>query len=425
MSKIKKLKGLSFLVYGLGLTGLSVIKFFKKNKIKNFKIWDDKKKKIFKNYAAKNLTQILSQVDYIVLSPGISLIKNKKLRKFKHKIITDIDLFYLTKNKSKTIVVTGTNGKSTTCKLLAHILKKNKFKVSLGGNIGNPILNAGKVENKYVVIEASSFQLSHSNFICPDYAFFLNLTNDHLDWHGSRNNYIESKFKIFRLQTKNDIAIINSKLKKNFTRKKFSSRLIIPKKKDYTKIKSKIINKYLISDINDENMSFVFAFAKLLGIKERRLISSINSFKGLPHRFELFLKKNDITFINDSKATSFKSAQLALSSINNIYWILGGQPKIGDKIKLGKLKENIIKCYLIGKNINFFKNQMKGKINFSITRNLSNSIIKILKDIKIQKKINKTILLSPAAASFDQFANFEKRGEKFKFLCKKYVRKFV
>ena len=425
MSKIKKLKGLSFLVYGLGLTGLSVIKFFKKNKIKNFKIWDDKKKKIFKNYAAKNLTQILSQVDYIVLSPGISLIKNKKLRKYKHKIITDIDLFYLTKNKSKTIVVTGTNGKSTTCKLLAHILKKNKFKVSLGGNIGNPILNAGKVENKYVVIEASSFQLSHSNFICPDYAFFLNLTNDHLDWHGSRNNYIDSKFKIFRLQTKNDIAIINSKLKKNFTRKKFSSRLIIPKKKDYTKIKSKIINKYLISDINDENMSFVFAFAKLLGIKERRLISSINSFKGLPHRFELFLKKNDITFINDSKATSFKSAQLALSSINNIYWILGGQPKIGDKIKLGKLKENIIKCYIIGKNINFFKNQIKGKINFSITRNLSNSIIKILKDIKIQKRINKTILLSPAAASFDQFTNFEKRGEKFKFLCKKYVRKFV
>ena len=425
MSKIKKLKGLSFLVYGLGLTGLSVIKFFKKNKIKNFKIWDDKKKKIFKNYAAKNLTQILSQVDYIVLSPGISLIKNKKLRKFKHKIITDIDLFYLTKNKSKTIVVTGTNGKSTTCKLLAHILKKNKFKVSLGGNIGNPILNAGKVENKYVVIEASSFQLSHSNFICPDYAFFLNLTNDHLDWHGSRNNYIDSKFKIFRLQTKNDIAIINSKLKKNFTRKKFSSRLIIPKKKDYTKIKSKIINKYLISNINDENMSFVFAFAKLLGIKERRLISSINSFKGLPHRFELFLKKNDITFINDSKATSFKSAQLALSSINNIYWILGGQPKIGDKIKLGKLKENIIKCYIIGKNINFFKDQIKGKINFSITRNLSNSIIKILKDIKIQKRINKTILLSPAAASFDQFTNFEKRGEKFKFLCKKYVRKFV
>ena len=425
MSKIKKLKGSSFLVYGLGLTGLSVIKFFKKNKIKNFKIWDDKKKKIFKNYQAKNLTQALNQVDYIVLSPGISLIKNKKLKKFKHKIITDIDLFYLTKNKSKTIVVTGTNGKSTTCKLLAHVMKKNKFKVSLGGNIGNPILNTSKVENGYVVIEASSFQLSHSNFICPDYAFFLNLTNDHLDWHGSRNNYLESKFKIFRLQTKNDVAIINSKLKKTFTKKKFLSRLIIPKKNDHAKIKLKINNKYLISDINNENISFIFAFAKLLRIKERHLISSINSFKGLPHRFELFLKKNDITFINDSKATSFEAAQLAISSINNIYWILGGQPKIGDKIKLGKLKKNIIKCYLIGKNVNFFKNQIKGKINFSITRNLSNSILKIFKDIKIQKRINKTILLSPAAASFDQFANFEKRGEKFKFLCKKYVRKYV
>ena len=122
--QIQELKERSFLIYGLGVTGLSVIKFFNKNKIKNFKIWDDKQKNLFKNYKAKNLTQTLNQVDYIVLSPGISLINNKKLKKFKNKIITDIDLFYLTKKKSKTIVVTGTNGKSTTCKILAHVLQK-------------------------------------------------------------------------------------------------------------------------------------------------------------------------------------------------------------------------------------------------------------------------------------------------------------
>ena len=200
--QIQELRDHSFLIYGLGSTGVSVVKFFNKNNIKNFKVWDDKKKDIFKKFKAKNLIQTLNQVDYIVLSPGISLIKNKKLSKFKKKIITDIDLFYLTKKQSKTIVVTGTNGKSTTSKLLAYILEKNKIKSSLGGNIGTPILNIKNNEDKFVIIEASSFQLSHSKFICPDYAFFLNFSNDHLDWHGSKTAYLESKLKIFYLQKK-------------------------------------------------------------------------------------------------------------------------------------------------------------------------------------------------------------------------------
>ena len=425
MNQIQELKERSFLVYGLGSTGISVIKFFNKNKIKNFKIWDDNKKIKYKNFKAKNLAQTLNQVDFIVLSPGISLIKNKKLNKFKKKIITDIDLFYLTKKNLKTIVVTGTNGKSTTCKLLTHLLQKNKLKSSLVGNIGTPILNEKYKKNNYVVIEASSFQLSHSKFIYPDYAFFLNFSNDHLNWHGSKGAYLASKLKIFQLQKKKNIAIINKKLKKNFIKKKFLSKLVIPKNKDYEKIKLKINNKYLTSNINDENVSFVYTFAKLLKISEKSFISAMNAFRGLPHRFEYFLKKKNITFINDSKATSFTASQLALSGIENIYWILGGLPKKGDKIKLGKLKKNIIKCYLIGKNINFFKNQIKNIINFSVTRNLKNSIIQIFNDIKLQKKNEKVILLSPAAASFDQFKNFEKRGEKFKILCRKYARRYI
>ena len=419
------LKEHSFLVYGLGSTGLSVINFFKKNKIQNFKIWDDDKRNISKKYKIINLNRSLNQVDYIVLSPGISLKKNKILCKFKKKIITDIDLFFLTNKNSKTIVVTGTNGKSTTCKVITHLLNKNKIKCSLGGNIGTPILSIDKTSNNYVVIEASSFQLSHSKFINPDYAFFLNLSNDHLDWHGNKKNYLESKLKIFRLQKKNDIAIINQKFKKIFLKKKFLGKLVVPSFRNYKKIKLRISNQYLISNINDENMSFVYAFAKILGIRDQLFIKSLKSFKGLPHRFELFLKKKGISFINDSKATSFKAAKSALSSTKNIYWILGGLPKKGDIIQLGKLKKNIIKCYLIGKNIKFFKKQIRDKLNFSITKNLNNSIIQILKDINLQKKSNINILLSPAAASFDQFKNFENRGEEFKNLCRKYARKLI
>ena len=425
MFQAPNLRELSFLVYGLGLSGCSVVKFFKKNKIKNFKVWDDKQKKIFRKFRTNNLSKSLNQVDYIVLTPGISLIKNKKLKAFKKKIITDIDLFYLLKNKSKSIVVTGTNGKSTTCKLIAHLLKKNKLKFSLGGNIGTPILDIKNIKNKYVIIEASSFQLSHSKFIHPDYAFFLNLTNDHMDWHGGMKNYLNSKFKIFNLQTKSNFAIINNNLKKSFLKKKFLSKLIIPNNKNYKRIKFKIKNDYLTSNLNDENMSFVYTFSKLINIEEKSFIKSMKSFKGLSHRFEIFLKRKKITFINDSKATSFIATKSALRSLNNVYWILGGLPKKGDKINLSKIKKKIIKCYLIGKNINFFKKQIKNNLDYIITKNLKNSIIQIFKDIRIKKNVNKNILLSPAAASFDQYTNFEKRGNEFKKLCLNYARKLI
>ena len=151
----------------------------------------------------------------------------------------------------------------------------------------------------------------------------------------------------------------------------------------------------------------------------------MNSFKGLPHRFETFMRKKHVSFINDSKATSFRATQSALSNLKNIFWILGGLPKQNDKINVYKYKKNIIKCYLIGKNVNYFKKQIKGKLIFSITKNLKNSIFQISKDCRLYRKKNLSILLSPAAASYDQFNNFEKRGEEFKRLCKIYANKFI
>ncbi len=430
MSHTLNLKKFSFLVYGLGSTGYSVINYFKKKKITNFLVWDDdaklRKKSKFKNVS--NLKDSLKEVDYIVLSPGISLKKTrykKDLTKFKKKIITDIDLLYLSNSKFKSIVVTGSNGKSTTCEIIAHLLKRNKFNVALGGNIGTPVLNLKVKKNIVFVIEASSFQLSHSKFIHPNYAILLNITNDHLDWHGSMQSYIESKLKIFNLQRKNNFALVNKKFKNIFRRKKYLSKLVSPKFQDYKEIKPKIKNNYLKSNINDENMNFVYSLTKLLKINKNSFIKSMGSFLGLPHRYEIFLRKKNITFINDSKGTSLQATKFALASSKNIYWILGGLPKYKDKIDFKYIKNNIIKSYIIGKNINFFKKQLKNKVKFSVRKNLRNAIIQALKDVKLSKQTSNTILLSPGAASFDQFENFENRGNEFKKLSRLYAKKFI
>ena len=423
----KNFKKLSFLVYGLGSTGQSVINFFKKNNIKNYKVWDDKTNDVYKKLRPKNLKKALLKTDYIVLSPGVSLIKSKKkkqLNKYKEKIITDIDLIFLLKKSFKSIVVTGTNGKSTTCKILEHVLKKNNFKTLLGGNIGTPILSLNVKKNNFLIIEASSFQLSHSKFICPDYAILLNISNDHIDWHGNLRNYINSKFKIFSNKKKNQYSILNLNLKK-YLKKRLTTKVIIPKIKNFQRLKSKINNPYLKSDINEENMMFVLSLSKLLGIKEKSFIKSLESFVGLPHRHEIFLKKGNCTFINDSKATSFQASKFALKNGNNIFWIVGGLPKKNDRFNINNVKKNIIRTYIIGKNTNFFKKQLQNKVSFYISKNLKSSVIKILKDIKFFKKKNNTILLSPASASFDQYLNFEDRGNAFKKLCKYYARKYV
>ena len=433
MSHILNLEKFSFLVYGLGSSGLSVIQYFKKKKINSYYVWDDniklRKKFYNKNIKnVKNLKSICKKVDYIILSPGISLKKTphkKELIKFKKKIITDIDLLYLCNPKFKSIVVTGSNGKSTTCKIIYHLLKKNNFNVLLGGNIGKPVLSLKIKKNMFLVIEASSFQLSHSKFIHPNYAILLNITNDHLDWHGSMKKYLESKLKIFYLQKKRDFAFINESFRNIFQKKKYLSKLVSLKFKDYKKIKFRIKNIYLRSATNDQNMNYIYTLAKLLRISDTSFIKSMSSFVGLPHRHEIFLKKGGITFINDSKATSFQSSRFALASSKNIYWIVGGLPKEKDKIDFKNIKNNITKSYIIGKNISFFKKQLENKVKFTINRTLRNAVISILKEIELSNNKKNVILLSPGAASFDQYKNFENRGNEFKKLSKLYAKKFI
>ena len=238
-------------------------------------------------------------------------------------------------------------------------------------------------------------------------------------------NYINSKFKIFKLQNNNQYSIVNKNLRSTFKKKNLNGKLFFPNNLYYKKNKKKIKNTYLSLNINDENMSFVFTLSKILGMSEKFFFKSLNSFKGLPHRYELFLKKKNCLFINDSKATSFQSTKLALKNTENIFWIVGGLPKKNDKIILNDLKKNVLKCYIIGNHFNFFKQQLKNQISCLVTKNLKNSIIQILKDIKSQENKYNTILLSPASASYDQFLNFENRGNEFKRLCNFYASKYI
>ena len=188
-----------------------MLKFLKKKKVKKIYTWDDKKKNIKKLNLFK---KALDLVDYIVISPGINIQKTQfklKLYKNEKKIITDLDLFYMQKIPVKSIVITGTNGKSTACKLIQHIFQTNKLDAKLGGNIGKPVLDLMIKKKSIVIIEASSFQLAHTKFIKPTFATILNITNDHLDWHKTVENYKNSKFKIFSKQDSEDIAILSDK----------------------------------------------------------------------------------------------------------------------------------------------------------------------------------------------------------------------
>ena len=422
----------SFAIYGLGKTGSSTLKFLKEKKITSICIWDDNLKIRDKYNQKKKNSEIsfkkkLKLVDFIVISPGISIEKSslkKELLKNKHKIITDLDIFYILNPRVKSIIVTGTNGKSTTCKIIQHILATRYKNVYLGGNIGKPILDLKFNKNSIAIIEASSFQLAYSNYIRAKYAILLNISNDHLDWHITKSNYINSKFRIFKNQKKSDFAFLDNKQLVNiYKKKKLKGNLNIISNKNFKLIKIKIKNIYFETNINNQNLVFAYHLIKKLKISDNTFINSMNTFKGLDHRYQIIYKNKFITCINDSKATSFEATKHALMNSKNIYWILGGLPKKGDIFNFKNFKKNIIRGYVIGRNINFYKKNLKKKIDFVISKTLQKAIIQICFSIKYDKKKNKVILFSPSAASYDQYKNFEERGDEFKKLIKLYARK--
>jgi len=180
-------------------------------------------------------------------------------------------------------------------------------------------------------------------------------------------------------------------------------------KKDYIKIK----NQYFLNRSNQENLSFVFAICEKLKINKSIIFTKIEKFKGLSYRQEIVFNNNKTICINDSKSTSFSSSKHFLDLRKNIYWMVGGVPKHGDYLKINKNNTKNVKIYIFGKNKSFFEKKFKGKIKLSKQKTIKESLLKIIYDIKLSKKQNNLILFSPAAASFDNFKNFEERGYYF------------
>jgi UDP-N-acetylmuramoylalanine--D-glutamate ligase len=418
------------LIYGLGKSGLSTYSYLKKNNI--ISLYDDQiiTKKNIKDTHTTYKEIIKKEFDCIIISPGID-INNCKLSRFlkknHKKIYTDLDIFYSRYAFNQKITITGTNGKSTTAKLLYDILKDQKKDVRLVGNIGNPVLLEKKIKKDTLfVIEASSYQLEYSKLFKTNISLILNISPDHLERHKTINKYVSAKFKLIKNQSKNDIAILNTKnfyIKRKLKQKKFAPSILKIEKYISDRFIKKIDNHYFDTDGNKENLTFVLKVSKILKLKNNLLLKSLKNFKGLSFRQEIIHNSKFLKIINDSKATSFSSSEKLLKSLKNVYWIIGGLPKKGDKFLLKKNDCKKIKLYIFGKNQKFFINELKNKMVFKSFLNLKSLIAKVFLDIKNENNfIKKTILFSPASASFDTFKNFEERGRYFNKLIKNYIK---
>ena len=415
-------------ILGLGLSGLAAVEVLLNSKANIF-VFDDNKEKP-SNIKKRNWINYKfwpwKSIKTLVVSPGIPIYNKQKHNAIKLaldnnvQIINDIDLLIETKPKAKIVGITGTNGKSTTAALLFHILKFNKIKSVICGNFGIPACSINDPgRNGVIILELSSYQLEGAKKLSLDIATIINITPDHLDYHGSFDRYVSSKLKIINFLKKNGIffyekcnKLINQIINpENYKSLKFI-RTNVKESKDFIND-----NCFLKGEHNQINASIAISIAKQLNVQDSQIKLAIKSFEGLSHRMEpIYISKN-LRIINDSKSTNGESTAAALRSFNNIFWIVGGEPKddgIGQaKQFLGK----VVEVFLIGNSINCFSEEIL-KLNKNIPLNkcitLEKATTLAIKKSKLSTLKNHVILFSPTAASFDQFKNFEDRGNKFK-----------
>jgi len=415
------------LIYGLGKSGISTYNFLRQKAKVN--LFDDNPQNNLRfDKKSLSFTKILKcDFDFIIISPGIDFSKcklSKYLKQNSSKVYTDFDVFY-SFFSNDSVTITGTNGKSTTAKLLYDVLRDKKKDVRLVGNIGNPILSEKKITKKtFFVIEASSYQLEYSKIFKSKYSVILNITPDHIERHKSFKNYIEAKFSLLDSQAKQSLAFVKRNdpvIAKKLRSKKYKQKIIKVDTSLQYSIFKKITNNYFMSSGNRENLIFVLKICQILKLNEKKILRKINKFKGLKYRQQIIFYNNNLTIINDSKSTSLASSENLLKNLKNVYWILCGIPKKGDKFNLNKFQCKSFKGYIFGKHQIEFSKNLKKKLTIKKFKNLKETLNQIFFEIKYNKRKKNTILFSPAGASFDNFKNFEDRGLYFNQTIKKYL----
>jgi len=378
----------------------------------------------------------------LTVTPGVPLTFPKphplvtKAQKAGVPIIGDMELFALARASlpaHRLAAVTGTNGKSTTTALLAHTLQENGLAAMGAGNIGIPVLDIEPLPAGGVyVFEMSSFQLDLTESLSPEVAIILNISPDHLDRHGSMENYVAAKRRIFEMQAVDSVAVIGVDDPYGRTMAKTLPQKVIPVSCegpveggvyvldgilfDATSGKAKEIgavgsNRSLRGKHNGQNAAAVFAAARELGVPEVGILPAFQTFEGLPHRLEIVGEKDGVLFINDSKASNTGAALRSLEAFENVYWIVGGLFKEDSLEMFTPVLSHVKKAYLIGVDDSKFVSFLTDKVPFQQSGTLEVAIQAAARDAKAAGGV---VLLAPACASFDQFKNFEHRGEVFR-----------
>lgn len=424
------------LIVGYGISGKSVYNFLKSKGL-HVKVFDDLEQSVPDKFDPNT---DWPSVDLVIKSPSIHsmphnchpIIKEANSRGIP--VLSTFDVFRIYNPQAKIIAITGTNGKSTTTALIYHILKNSGISIQMGGNIGVPYFDLPKAE--WYVFEMSSYELASSKYLDFEIAGVINIDPDHLDFHGTFENYIAAKHS----------ALDNAKyrlisLEDEYTRRKYINQdnvfKISTKQNEEadiqifentlynTKSRKVVIDLSGLDNLkglhNFQNIEFAYGVCKKFGLPSAEILKHIKTFKPLPHRLNLVRKIGSVLFVNDSKATNPGSAAPALATFvgYKIYWLVGGRSKKTDPMPYIKnhLPE-VQKIYLFGESEEEFDEIFKGKKETIKCRTMESALNLAYKDA-INQTGPSVVLLSPMCASFDQFKSFEERGDIFSSLVKR------
>ncbi|TCU13609.1 UDP-N-acetylmuramoyl-L-alanine--D-glutamate ligase [Rhizobium sullae] len=449
MIPVTTLAGKKVTLFGLGGSGFATARALILGGA-HVTAWDDNPDSVTKAAAEGIHTEDLRIVDWsvqslFVLSPGVPLTHPKPhwtvdlARAAGVDIVGDVELFVRERRAHAPdcpfIAITGTNGKSTTTALIAHILKSSGRDTQLGGNIGTAVLTLDPPKaGRYYVVECSSYQIDLAPTLNPSAGILLNLTPDHLDRHGTMQHYAGIKERLVAGSGTAIVGVDDSHCEMIADRVERAGTKVVRISRRHpladgiyaegTKlIQASSAAALPLADLdgiqtlrgghNAQNAAAAAAACLAVGVSDEEIRAGLASFPGLKHRMQPVGTRGNVIFVNDSKATNADAAAPALSSYDRIYWIAGGLPKAGGITTLAPFFPHIAKAYLIGEAAAEFAATLGEAVPYEISGTLERAIAHAAADAEKDETGPVAVMLSPACASFDQYKNFEVRGDAF------------